>query len=167
MKVCYIEGTIDQEVQVEVEPGVFETVIESVGTGSGPVVGINRGPQEGESLINSEVTSFTEGYLSDRYVVQSFTLVVKDQEDLDAIDFQKDKDELQATFKTECTQEILKLYPEPIQRSAAIGVYPTTLVEEMATTIATYIGEENRVFDEVGAATHPAVLQNIKPFWRD
>lgn len=73
---------------------------------------------------------------------------------------------VQSTFKRECTEEILKLYPETIQRSAALGVYPNEFILQMTEDISLYIEEENRCFDEAEAATTVEELEAIQPFWR-
>ena len=59
----------------------------------------------------------------------------------------------QTQIRQQCTAHILAAYPEPIQRSAAIGIYSSGVIDAMKIFIAGCIEEENRCFDEIEAAT--------------
>ena len=72
----------------------------------------------------------------------------------------------QTANKAACTAFILSFYPEAIQRSAALGVYPPTTVSAMADHIALIIAEENRVFDLLEAASTIELLNAVEdPAW--
>jgi hypothetical protein len=60
----------------------------------------------------------------------------------------------------------LTAYPEPIQRSAALGVYPVAYRITMADFIAACVAEENRVFELLEAATTLEDLElKNQPIW--
>jgi len=74
--------------------------------------------------------------------------------------------QFQTRNKQSCTSFILEKYPEPTQRSAALGVYPAEFVETMADHIARIIAEENRVCDLLSAATTIEELTAVEtPTW--
>jgi len=76
------------------------------------------------------------------------------------------KEERQDTNRTACTAAILTVYPEPIQRSASLGVYPGDYITTMTSFIAACIAEENRVFNLLEAATTVAEIDAIElPTW--
>ena len=73
--------------------------------------------------------------------------------------------EIQNANKADCTACILAAYPEPIQRSAALGVYPQATADLISAYIAACVVEENRVFDLLEVAT-AATLSTIEaPVW--
>lgn len=55
--------------------------------------------------------------------------------------------------RSDCESQILSVYPDKIQRSAALGVYPQSYIDTMSDYIVRCIAEENRVFDLLEAAT--------------
>ena len=72
----------------------------------------------------------------------------------------------QTANKAACTAFILQHYPEPIQRSAALGVYPSEISTAMTDHIVDIIAEENRVFDLLEAATTIEELNAVEnPTW--
>jgi len=73
------------------------------------------------------------------------------------------RDVLQTINKQSCTSFILNLYPENIQRSAALGVYPSGTVSSITDHIARCIAEENRVFDLIEASNDPNTIET--PVW--
>jgi len=75
---------------------------------------------------------------------------------------------IQNSNKKSCESFILSEYPEPIQRSAALGVYPQATIDTMVDQIARCIVEENRVFDLLESATTIDELQVIEtPVWTE
>ena len=80
--------------------------------------------------------------------VVEMTLAEQDAVDLaEAIPIKQD------VIKQECTVHILAVYPETIQRSAAMGLYSLGVVDIMKVFIAGCIIEENRCFDALEIAT--------------
>jgi len=72
----------------------------------------------------------------------------------------------QDTNKASCTTFILEHYSEPIQRSAALGVYSQEYATIMADHIANIIEEENRVWDLLEAAKTMEDLSLVEsPKW--
>lgn len=69
----------------------------------------------------------------------------------------------QIQIKQECTAHILAAYPEPIQRSAAMGIYSSGVIDAMKIFIAGCIEEENRCFDEIDAATTTEAVGAVTP----
>lgn len=139
------------------------TYIES----TGEVTGFNRGALEGELELNIDQTKdMVKGYgydQFDKYRVVNGVLTLKTLEEIEHIGFIKSQSELKVMFKQECTEAILAKYPDPIQRSAALGIYPQELIDEMTGFIAYNIEEENRVFDEAELATTQEELYVIQP----
>ena len=77
-----------------------------------------------------------------------------------------EKSAKQTANKAACTAFILQHYPEPIQRSAALGVYPSEISAAMTDHIVDIIAEENRVFDLLEAATTIEELNAVEnPTW--
>ena len=75
-------------------------------------------------------------------------------------------DRIQAANKEACTDHILETYKGPIQRSAALGVYPQIKCDAIRDFIANCVEEENRVFALLEAATTMAELEAIEsPTW--
>ena len=72
---------------------------------------------------------------------------------------------IQNANKADCTACILAAYPEPIQRSAALGVYPQATVDLISAYIAACIAEENRVFDLLEVATAATLPIIEAPVW--
>jgi len=70
---------------------------------------------------------------------------------------------IQNQIKADCTARILAAYPEPIQRSAGLGIYTTAVINAMTVFIAGCIEEENRCFDELEAATTLAEVEAVTP----
>lgn len=173
MKVAWIEDVELAERQAVDEEGnpMFEEdgttpIMEQVevGLGTGVVTGINRGAVEGERELNEPTTSFTKGYVSDYYEITfDSVLSVKSAEDIEAQEFEKRKASMQGGYKAECTSVILAKYPEPIQRSAALGVYPNEYNDDMVAFLAYNIEEENRLNDAVSEATTDEELDLIVP----
>jgi hypothetical protein len=75
------------------------------------------------------------------------------------------RSEVQTANKTACTNCILGKYPSTIQQSAALGVYPVAIKDDMVDFIGRCIAEENRVFDLAEAATSIEQLTAITPSW--
>ena len=81
----------------------------------------------------------------------------------DAVDLTEAIPARQTQIKQECTAHILAAYPEPIQRSAAIGIYSSGVIDAMKIFIAGCIEEENRCFDEIDAATTTEAVGAVTP----
>lgn len=64
--------------------------------------------------------------------------------------------------RSDCETQILSIYPDKLQRSAALGVYPQSYVDTMSDYIARCITEENRVFDLLEAATTVAEIMAVE-----
>lgn len=69
----------------------------------------------------------------------------------------------QTQIRQQCTAHILAAYPEPIQRSAAMGIYSSGVIDAMKIFIAGCIEEENRCFDEIDAATTTEAVGAVAP----
>jgi len=95
--------------------------------------------------------------------VVSGEVVEMSSEEQDAIDLAEAIQAKQNAIKQECTAHILEAYPEPIQRSAALGVYPSEVVDAMTSFIAACIAEENRCYDELESATSMKEVEIIEP----
>lgn len=87
-------------------------------------------------------------------------MTIAEQDKVDLVEARTAKQNL---TKQQCTTHILDAYPEPIQRSAAIGIYSSEVTGSMQTFIAGCIEEENRCFDEANAATSIAEVDAITP----
>lgn len=85
----------------------------------------------------------------------------QDEWKLQAVEERRIKEQLKN--KQACQAHILARYPDPIQRSAALGIYPSAVVTEMTDFIAACIAEENRVFDMLETADSPETVE--KPVW--
>ena len=81
----------------------------------------------------------------------------------DAVDLAEAIPAKQTQIKQECTAHILAAYPEPIQRSAAMGIYSANITNAMAIFIAGCIEEENRCYDALEAATTLEEVDLIAP----
>lgn len=81
----------------------------------------------------------------------------------DKVDLVAARTAKQNLVKQQCTSHILAAYPEPIQRSAGMGIYSSATIEVMQTFIAGCISEENRCFDEGDAATTVAEVDAVTP----
>lgn len=128
------------------------------------VTGFNRGPFSAEELhLDILEEELTEGYDTSKYYVQGGIFHVKDEETIEAQEFLQAKLDMQEKNKNLCTQVILSVYPDTIQRSASLGIYPTEFVDNMKEFISYNIEEENRVFDEVEMATTYEELDAITP----
>jgi len=84
-------------------------------------------------------------------------------EEQDAVDLAEAIPAKQNQIKQECTAHILAAYPEPIQRSAAIGIYSSAVVDAMTSFIAGCISEEDRCFDALDAATTMEEVDLVTP----
>ena len=69
----------------------------------------------------------------------------------------------QTQIRQQCTAHILAAYPEPIQRSAAMGIYSADVTDAMAVFIAGCIEEENRCYDELEVATTIEAVDIVTP----
>jgi hypothetical protein len=171
MKVAWMEYTEEQEqllVNQEGEPILdelgevqYETVM--VGTGDGEVTGINRGALEGEREMQKPPQFFTKGYDPKYYKVVSEDAYLRTDAEMGPILLAERKTAMQADYKTQCTSGILQVYPEPIQRSASLGIYESAILEDIALFIGDMIAEENRLYDAVENARNDGDLDAITP----
>ena len=81
----------------------------------------------------------------------------------DAVDLAEAIPAKQTQIKQECTAHILVAYPEPIQRSAAMGIYSSSVIDAMKIFIAGCIEEENRCFDEIDAVATTEAVGAVTP----
>ena len=108
------------------------------------------------------VPAFTE-YTDEDDVVHT---VAEQEAEATAKELLDGKAQRASTNKADCTSHILAQYPEPIQRSALMGIYSAAYITTMADFIAACVVEENRVFDLIEAATTMAELNLVKaPIW--
>jgi len=85
------------------------------------------------------------------------------EEEQDAVDLAEAIPAKQTLIKQQCTAHILAAYPEPIQRSAALGIYASDVIDTMTAFIAGCIAEENRCFDALEAATTLEEFDAVTP----
>lgn len=84
-------------------------------------------------------------------------------EEQDVVDLAEAIPSRQDAIKQECTSHILASYPEPIQRSAAFGIYSSRVIRNMTIFIAGCIVEENRCFDELEVSATIEEVNSITP----
>jgi len=70
-----------------------------------------------------------------------------------------------ARNRAEARRRIEAKWPDPIQRSAALGVYPQATVDTMVANIAAVIEAENAAADLIDAATTVAEVEAVTPNW--
>lgn len=122
-----------------------------------------------EELSNPHIDTNTQKYGAEiltpdvdrKVVVVSHEVLELTSEEISEIVTAK-QEELQAQNKTACRKHILNSYNADIQRSAALGVYPSTVIDPMSEFITACIAEENRVFDLLEAATTIPEIETIQ-----
>jgi len=98
-------------------------------------------------------------------IVNKFKTEAEEAEYLESV-FVSTRESRQNNNKEACTDHILETFPEPIQRSAALGVYPQAKCDAIRDFVANCVEEENRVFALLEAATTMAELEAIEsPTW--
>lgn len=168
IKVTWIEDVLVEEVHPVDTNGnpIFESdgITPSVawfetGLGTGVVTGINRGPVEGESLLDAAVTEFTLGYDPDKYEVIDKVLNPKPQEDLDAIDEAK---ELEA-FKAAEEVEIREAYAVDSEAPVEVTILEGSFIFNGGQDSASYISGAITLAQALGELTVSITdVDNIK-----
>ena len=67
--------------------------------------------------------------------------------------------------RAEARRRIEAKWPAPVQRSAALGVYPQATVDTMVANIAAVIAAENAAADLIDVATTVAEVEAVQPNW--
>lgn len=83
--------------------------------------------------------------------------------DQGAVDLAETIPARQTAIKQECTAHILAAYPEPIQRSAAMGIYSSDVIDKIKVFIARCVEEENRCYDLLEIATTIEAVGAVTP----
>ena len=84
-------------------------------------------------------------------------------EEQDAVDLAEAIPAKQDSIKQQCTAHILAVYPDTVQRSAALGIYASDVIDTMTAFIAGCIMEENRCFDALEVATTLEEVDTVTP----
>lgn len=90
-------------------------------------------------------------------------VVEMDLAEQDVVDLVETILEKQIMIRQQCTAYILAAYPEPIQRSASMGIYSSSTIDVMKIFITGCIAEENRCFDALETATTTEEVKLIMP----
>ena len=129
--------------------------------------GCNREPLAGEFSVDlppKDCAWFMNDPGRYQYVNGVNSEVAQDIIDVEV--FAHKKKSLQDENKASCKAHILSKYPLENQLSSALGVYPDSVAEDMTDFIASCIHEENRVFDNIEAATTAEELTLVaRPVW--
>ena len=157
-----------QRVRQIVTIGLPELILPEHVAGFGIIPFVNTPQPEITNLQNvvDDGLEITATEASQKWsVVNKFETVAEEAEYLESV-FVATRESRQNNNKEACTAHILGAYPDPIQRSAALGVYPQAKCDAIRDFVANCVEEENRVFALLEAATTMAELEAIEsPTW--